>query len=242
MLLRKDSGKTAVPLIPNGRLYGLTDEGLDAVGNTMLTTAAKAAFLAMQQACGKEGIALTICSGHRSFERQLAIWNGKASGRRQLLDKYCQLVNPTDYTEDELVQLILIWSALPGCSRHHWGTDIDVFDAAMINQSELNLVPAEYLDAGPCHQLYQWLLANAADYGFYFPFQAGLSGVSPEPWHLSYFPESSEYLDSFNIDTLSSILQHSELGLKGSVISQLEKLVNEFVYKVAPIPEMSSKG
>ena len=27
---------------------------------------------------------------------------------------------------------ILLWSALPGASRHHWGTDFDVFDRAAV--------------------------------------------------------------------------------------------------------------
>lgn len=229
-------------LISDSRLYGLSDKGLVKAGETLLTPATLTAFQAMKAAALQEGIKLEICSGFRSLERQLVIWNGKASGRRPLLDKFCQLVSPKDYHDDELVQLILTWSALPGCSRHHWGTDIDVYDAAMISKDKLNLVPAEYLDGGPCHQLYQWLLSHAADYGFYFPFQAGLSGVSPEPWHLSYYPESNEYLKAFDTRTLASILTNHELGLKGSVLSQLEELVNEFVYKVAPAPDMSTKG
>ncbi|MGI2258375.1 M15 family metallopeptidase [Shewanella sp. GXUN23E] len=223
-------------LIPDGRLYGTNEQGLVDAEGILLTPETLAAFSAMQQAATAEGIDLRICSGYRSFERQQTIWNGKASGRRQLLDKYCQLVSPADYTEDELVQLILIWSALPGCSRHHWGTDIDVFDAAMISRDDLHLIPAEYLAAGPCHQLYQWLLEHAAGYGFYFPFQAGLSGVSPEPWHLSYFPQSGDYLAAFDIQQLTTLLQNSELRLKGSVLSQLDKLLDEFVYRVAPPP------
>ncbi|MCF1426980.1 MAG: M15 family metallopeptidase [Shewanella sp.] len=221
-------------LIPNGRLYGTNEQGLIDADGILLTPQTRSAFIAMQQAAKTEGIDLQICSGYRSFEQQLGIWNAKACGRRQLLDKYCHLVSPADYTEDELVQLILIWSALPGCSRHHWGTDIDVYDAAMISREELHLMPAEYLAAGPCHQLYQWLLAHAAGFGFYFPFQTGLSGVSPEPWHLSYFVQSNAYLAAFDIDELRNLLKNSELLLKKSVLSQLDKLLDEFVYRIAP--------
>ena len=31
-------------------------------------------------------------------------------------------------TEADIVEAILVWSALPGASRHHWGTEIDVYD------------------------------------------------------------------------------------------------------------------
>ncbi len=34
--------------------------------------------------------------------------------------------------EAERVAAILVWSALPGASRHHWGTDCDVIDAAAL--------------------------------------------------------------------------------------------------------------
>ena len=39
---------------------------------------------------------------------------------------------PAPLAPDALIETILLWSALPGGSRHHWGTDVDVFDAAAV--------------------------------------------------------------------------------------------------------------
>ena len=48
-------------------------------------------------------------------------------------------------TAPQIVRAILHWSALPGASRHHWGTEIDVIDrAALTDGRKAQLVPAEY--------------------------------------------------------------------------------------------------
>ncbi|WP_226565077.1 M15 family metallopeptidase [Shewanella chilikensis] len=196
------------------------------------------AFLEMQAAAEQDGIALAICSGYRSFERQLAIWNAKASGKRPLLDKDSLPVGDIHaLSDDKLVALILLWSALPGASRHHWGTDLDLFDSAQISKHELKLVNAEYEPQGPCYKLNLWLDERALDFGFYRPFQAGLSGVSPELWHLSFLPKAKGFLEKFDSDRLRQILDHSDLALKQSLLRRLPELVETYVRRVAPYPE-----
>jgi len=195
------------------------------------------AFLKMQAAAEQDGIALAICSGYRSFERQLAIWNAKASGKRPLLDKNSLPVGDVGaLSDDELVALILLWSALPGASRHHWGTDVDLFDSAQISKHELKLVNAEYEPQGPCYKLDLWLDERAPDFGFYRPFQAGLSGVSPERWHLSFLPKAKGFLEQFDSDRLRQILDHSEVTLKQGLLRRLPELVETYVRHVAPYP------
>lgn len=191
------------------------------------------AFQAMADSAAKDGIKLAICSAYRPFDRQLAIWNAKASGKRAVLDINEQPVDISPLSDDELVDLILLWSALPGASRHHWGTDIDVFDAEQIEAKSLRLVEAEYRDGGPCAQLHQWLVANAKDFGFYFPFQRGQSAVSAEPWHISYFPVSQALLPQFDVQTLAQIIAHSDMLLKDAVIRRLPELVTEYVHRIA---------
>ncbi|GGZ31436.1 MULTISPECIES: M15 family metallopeptidase [Shewanella] len=196
------------------------------------------AFLKMQAAAEQDGIALAICSGYRSFERQLAIWNAKASGKRPLLDKNSLPVGDVGaLSDDELVALILLWSALPGASRHHWGTDMDLFDSGQISKHELKLVNAEYEPQGPCYKLNLWLDERALDFGFYRPFQPGLSGVSPERWHLSFLPKAKGFLEKFDSDRLRQILDHSDLALKQSLLRRLPELVETYVRRVAPYPE-----
>ncbi|WP_335921900.1 M15 family metallopeptidase [Shewanella chilikensis] len=196
------------------------------------------AFLKMQAAAEQDGIALAICSGYRSFERQLAIWNAKASGKRPLLDKNSLPVGDVGaLSDDELVALILLWSALPGASRHHWGTDMDLFDSGQISKHELKLINAEYEPQGPCYKLNLWLDERALDFGFYRPFQPGLSGVSPERWHLSFLPKAKGFLEKFDSDRLRQILDHSDLALKQSLLRRLPELVETYVRRVAPYPE-----
>lgn len=191
------------------------------------------AFQAMADSAAKDGIKLAICSAYRPFDRQLAIWNAKASGKRVVLDINEQPVDITPLSESELVDLILLWSALPGASRHHWGTDIDVFDAEKIEVKSLRLVEAEYRDGGPCAQLHQWLVANAKDFGFYFPFQRGQSAVSAEPWHIIYFPVSQILLPQFEVQALTQIIAHSDMLLKDAVLARLPELVAEYVHRIA---------
>ncbi len=89
-------------------------------------------------------------SSFRDFERQLAIWNGKCRGERDLLDRgRASGWMPAALDQDALVSAILLWSALPGASRHHWGTDMDVIDAAAVPAgAAVQLEPAEYAPGG----------------------------------------------------------------------------------------------
>ena len=49
---------------------------------------------------------------------------------------------------------ILVWSALPGASRHHWGTDLDVFDRAVQPPGEpLELLARHYEPGGRFERL-----------------------------------------------------------------------------------------
>ena len=218
------------------KLYGLDSQHLVAVGDFLLEQQTAAAFGNMQLAAANSGIDLQLCSAYRPFERQVHIWNAKASGTRPLLDKASHPIDYASLSEQQLIDTILIWSALPGASRHHWGTDIDVFDAKQIIKQSLQLVSAEYQATGPCFVLHQWLVEHAVDYGFYFPYQAQQSGVSPEPWHLSYFPVANDYLCQFRADELAKVLSHAEISLQSLLLERLTELVNHYVFYVAPSP------
>ncbi|QQX82269.1 M15 family metallopeptidase [Shewanella sp. KX20019] len=217
-------------------LYGLSGAHLVEYSSYFLEQQTATAFEKMRVAAAQENIAIEICSAFRDFERQQLIWNAKASGTRALLNKDSQPVGINGKTAVQIVELILLWSALPGTSRHHWGTDIDIFDSNKISKRDLQLIPPEYQVDGPCYELSLWLAKNAQRFGFYFPFQQGLSGVSAEPWHLSYYPVSKHYLDAFDVDTLSEILQGSAVLHKEQVLLRLKELAQEYVFRVAPTP------
>src|SRR5476649_1866916 len=87
-------------------------------------------FLALKAAAAGDGIDLGIASGFRDFAAQLRIWNMKYRGERPLYDAAGNVRDHAALDPQELIAGILCWSALPGASRHHWGTHIDVIDRA----------------------------------------------------------------------------------------------------------------
>ena len=106
--------------------------------------------LACLQADAREaGFDLQLVSAYRSFERQLAIWNAKAEGRRELLDAQGQPLPFESLTPEQRLFAIMRWSAVPGLSRHHWGTDIDIFDASRMAIGDVQLIPQEVEGNGP---------------------------------------------------------------------------------------------
>ena len=234
------SGERVANALPQDVLYGLaashlTSLVLDDCGEVLLETHTANAFKAMAQAAKDDGITLSICSAYRPFERQLAIWNAKAAGKRTLLDEHSRPVAFDTLSPERLLETILLWSALPGASRHHWGTDCDVFDASRIDKRQLQLIDSEYQADGVCGALSAWLDKHAARFGFYFPYQAGLSGTRPEPWHLSYFPIAAPLLARFQTCDLRHVLACNDVMLKSTIETQLDALVERYVRRVAPI-------
>ena len=93
--------------------------------------------------------------------------------------------------EPAAVEAILLWSALPGASRHHWGTDVDVVDRSACPPGyRPQLMTAEFAPRGIFAKLDGWLAANMGHFGFFRPYTRDRGGVLPEPWHLSYAPVS----------------------------------------------------
>ncbi|WP_163937276.1 M15 family metallopeptidase [Paraferrimonas sp. SM1919] len=191
------------------------------------------AFLNMVQAAKDEGICIDLASSFRSFNTQLSIWNNKATGKRPLLDQREQPLDFKQLSEQQIVEAILLWSALPGTSRHHWGTDLDLYDSSAIAIDELQLISTEYQQTGPCAKMANWLEHNAAKFGFYRPFVEGKSGVGPEPWHYSYWPASQLIMQCFDIQQLTLVLEEHNICCKQSILENLDNICERYFYKVA---------
>lgn len=194
-------------------------------------------FQAMCAAARAEGIEIAVFSGFRDFDSQLAIWNRKYRGERVLLDENGQALDHASLNEDEIVGHILRWSALPGASRHHWGSELDLFDtAAMPDGYRIQLVPAEYAADGVFARLSAWLEDNAIRYGFFRPYREFLGGVYPEPWHWSYAPVSVPALAALTADVIAESVSSSELLGKERVLARLADVYGRYVMAVAPAP------
>ncbi|OYT71999.1 MAG: D-alanyl-D-alanine carboxypeptidase [Chloracidobacterium sp. CP2_5A] len=159
------------------------------------------AFVKMAEDAIKDNIELAIVSATRNFDAQKAIWERKWMKLSTIVSRI------------ERAREILKYSAMPGTSRHHWGTDID-----------LNNLEDEYFLSGKGWEVYQWLTANAAKYGFcqpYTPKASGRAGYEEEKWHWSYTPLSTPLLRQYlNTVTLADItdFQGSEIAAELDVI------------------------
>lgn len=190
-----------------------------------------AAFKKMQVAAHKDQVDIQIVSSYRGFDRQLQIWQNKWSGIKPILDINEQPIDLSTLTNKQKLFAILTWSALPGASRHHWGTDLDVYDkkSVMNNQHDFKLVCSEYEANGPCAKLNKWLNLYAQDFGFTRPYNQYTGGVAAEPWHLSYQPIAQEIECQLDIQVLEQTLKISNIDAPQCIIENLETIFRQFV-------------
>ena len=187
--------------------------------------AAAEAWLAMREAALDSGLDFGISSAFRSFEDQLRIWHAKWCGERVLLDAACLPIDASGFSPEERVAAILEWSALPGASRHHWGSDFDVFDRAAVPADyRLQLVPGEYAPDGPFARLTAWLDEHMAEFGFFRPYDFDRGGVHPEPWHLSWAPVAVPALAALTPEVLRDAIASAEMEGKPAVLEALDRI------------------
>ncbi|MGL5429835.1 MAG: M15 family metallopeptidase [Vibrio sp.] len=191
-------------------------------------------LLALKQAAAQAGFNLCIASGFRSFEQQLAIWDQKMTGQRPILDQQSQPLNVSAISEADKVLAILHWSALPGASRHHWGTDFDVYDRdALPSNTRLLLEPWEYL-TGHQSQFWQWLTSHLSQFGFFFPYQDG-QGVGFEPWHISHRATAQQCLSEFSEPLLQAQLASAAIEGKTTIHAMLPEIYLRFITNICEV-------
>lgn len=188
----------------------------------------------MAQAATADGIDLAIASSYRDFASQTRIWRAKLNGERPVLDAQQQPVALMELNERERLYAILLYSALPGTSRHHWGTDLDIFDKrALPNGYRLQLTPDEYGPTGPFFQATRWLTTHAKRFGFFRPYRHFLGGVAPEPWHLSYRPLASSYQASLDTDKLLGVLKATNLLSPDLLEREIYEIIEKYVNNIS---------
>ena len=128
-------------------------------------------FKKMFAAAAKDGVKLNVLSATRNFNYQKNIWENKWRAYKN---------KPTDTARSKK---ILEFSAMPGASRHHWGTDID-----------LVAVTNAYFNSGEGLKIYTWLQTHAILFGFCQPYTKNRkTGYNEEKWHWSYLPLAKQY-------------------------------------------------
>ncbi len=195
------------------------------------------AYLGLVEQAAEEGIALRLASGFRSFERQLAIWNAKARGERAVVGSNGQCVTMSELSERDKVFAILRWSALPGASRHHWGSDMDIWDSAAVPDGyQLQLTPEEYAVGGPFAACSQWLdtLISRGKTAFFRPYTgsgegSSVEGVAAEPWHLSFRPLATMCEQGLSRGVIYRVIENADICLQETILENLDEIYSRFI-------------
>jgi LAS superfamily LD-carboxypeptidase LdcB len=200
-----------------------------------------ASLLAMRDAAARDDIDLVPVSSFRDFDRQVELWNRKWRGERPLYDRAGRLLEHAKLREPELLDAILCWSAVPGGSRHHWGTDLDVIDAAAMPAGyQVQLLPAEYAPDGVFARLTSWLDDNMKRFGFHRPYASDRGGAGIEPGHLSYAPVASAAIEALPLPVLKRAIADSELAGRSYVLERLPEIYTRFILAVDAPPSQTA--
>lgn len=156
------------------------------------------AFVEMKKAAYSDGIDIKVVSSYRSFARQEAIFERKF----------------LRYTEDEgmeplaAIDKIIEYSTIPGTSRHHWGTDVDIVDGYRKVEGDV-LVPSKFEVGGPYEDFKKWMDENANTFDFHLVYtnDPKRKGFKYEPWHYSFAPLSVPMLTEFRKKNIMSLLK-----------------------------------
>jgi D-alanyl-D-alanine carboxypeptidase len=208
-------------VIPAGELLGRVDpsshedfvrieQQYTSKSGIFMRKEAYSAFLQMHKAAKEEGIQLKIISATRNFDYQKGIWE-----RKWQKTKYM------GWKEIDKVRDIMKYSAMPGTSRHHWGTDID-----------LNALENDYFESGQGKAIYDWLTTHATEFGFaqtYTSKDSGRTGYNEEKWHWSYMPLSRQYLAQYKEE-----VNYNEIkGFSGAEHAPVVRAIEDYVYGIA---------
>lgn len=212
-------------LIPKALLMGYANDQL--VGTDyQLERQTWSAFEKMSAAAAADGIQIEVASAFRSYDRQLAIWSGK-------YDRFTKAgMSPLAAMEK-----IIEYSTIPGTSRHHWGTDIDLIDGSANPRPKSVLEPQHFHGKGPFCKFKEWMDAHAESFGFFevYTNNAKRKGFKYEPWHFSYKPVSQNYLAAYLKLDIKSELERLEIpGSKHMDVQFIEKYLQDNISDINP--------
>lgn len=128
----------------------------------------------------KNGVRIYIYSAYRSYDEQCAVFRSKVA---------TEMKKNKDLSIEQAIKLVNIRSAFPGESEHQLGTTLDLVSDDKFLGYQLKF---EFSQT----QASDWLIKNAADYGFVlsYPKPEGIphsqphpqTGIMYEPWHWRY--------------------------------------------------------
>lgn len=153
------------------------------------------AFIKMWEAAKQDGINLTIISGARTFLTQKTVWDRR----------WNESTLPAGATR---VKNLLRYSALPGCSRHH-------YQWLCKNAHKFGFYQPYSAKGAPGSGLRE-------------------KGHEEERWHWSYYPLASVFMKEFAEIMTDEDLK----GFSGDKYISTLDVINNFVLGVAPEPTL----
>lgn len=166
----------------------------------MADRGAAKALAALFEHAYEMGFELRIASAYRSFYRQFKIFDEKFKGKRAVLDEHEDPMDISALSDEQKVLAIVRYSAVPGFSRHHFGTDFDVYAINLLPEGkELELTAREYEKGQYFHKLGQYFGSNLGKFGFIRPY-SGKGCIAYEPWHISYEKSAVNFVKNFPLE------------------------------------------
>ncbi len=214
--------------------YGLDDTGLVRIPETdyFVQNSVLEPFLRLSESARRAGFDIRVESAFRSFDRQLSIWNRKATGRLKLLDADGIPFRKIPEDASDRMRAILLWSALPGASRHHFGTELDVVDGNSVPKGYEVELTEEECDGmfAPFHRWLSEQIQAGKSFGFERVFVPGCGKIRPERWHISHRASAAEQESLFEPETLRTIYERSDMELKDAVLEHFDELMRDYVF------------
>ena len=168
------------------------------------------------------GFEIAVASAFRDFDRQAAIVLQKFLGQRPVLDRDENPIDISSMSDKQKISAICLFSALPGFSRHHLGTDFDIYPKNLLPEGKkLQLTAREYDKNDPDGYFYPFLdyLRNRLGlFGFVLPYD-GRNSVGYEPWHISYKSVAERILKGFSLEGVITMLAGTDLPYKDAAIA-----------------------
>ncbi len=206
------------------RIMGIDSSHLASYSNIMLEFETLQAYRQMKEEAARDGIQLQTISGFKSFEYE-----------RNIYESEYYSLSRDGYSDIDIFNTITTYAPIPGTSRYHWGTEIDVVDLAIDMPHGYLIDEENYIEDGIFYHLTQWMEQNATKFGFYQPYtnDSYRKGFAFEPWHYSYRPAATKIIKQININALTEKIRQQDIdGLSNIPSSYLPNYLEEYVFGV----------
>lgn len=183
-------------------------------------------FVEMKKAAYSDGFDIKMVSSFRDFYRQQGIWERK----------YLKFTDDDGMEPLEAIDKIIEYSTIPGTSRHHWGTDIDIIDGYPQVSGDV-LVPEKFENGGPFADFKLWLDENSKKFDFHLVYtnEPKRRGFKYEPWHYSYAPISIPMLTAYRKLNVLRLLQKEDfLGSEHFTTGFIKTYIQDNILDINP--------